>query len=96
MYVGEGMSVLHVARCNVCRSFTTLAAWQNIMYLNKLNLAKDNVMGTYINDTKAYSIFGVAEQLRNVSSKLVRRSLLGATETASRRSLGSEIHVGME
>ena len=54
------------------------------MYLNKLNLAKVNIiMGTYINDTKAYSIVEVAEQHRNVSSKVVRRSLLGATELAS-------------
>ena len=57
---------------------------QNIMYLNKLNLAKVNIiMGTYINDTKAYSIVEVAEQHHNVSSKVVRRSLLGATEMAS-------------
>ena len=56
---------------------------QNILYLNKLNLAKVNIMGTYINDTKAYSILEVAEQHRNVSSEMVRRSLLGATEMAS-------------
>ena len=56
---------------------------QNIVYLNKLNLAKDNVMGTYINYTETYSIFKVAELLRNVPSKVVRRSLLGATEMAS-------------
>ena len=57
---------------------------QNIMYLNKLSLAKINIiMGTYINHTKAYSILEVAEQHRNVASMLDRRILLGATETAS-------------
>ena len=39
---------------------------QNIMYLNKLSLAKNNIMGTYLNHTKAHSIGEVAEQHRNV------------------------------
>ena len=56
---------------------------QNIMYLNKLNLAKVNIMGTYINDTKAYSILEVAEQHRNEASIVDRRILLGATVMAS-------------
>ena len=54
------------------------------MYLNKLSLAKINIiMGTYINQTKAYSILEVAEQHHDVASIVDRRIRLGATVTAS-------------